>query len=642
MKLQNLTFVELLRSGPNRMSKKLDFWIISAIGIVNAFCLTPSITNSLGITSLEDGPIQPSIVYENPSAFTNDFHASEFQRLMWTTSTKWLPALFHKYLSVDPTIFHVLFTYSQTVLLLLGTFYLASALTKSRLVSYISVCFVIMFSPYFNNFASYGDQFFMPYATWISIGPLLIAWAFALNRNRNKALGWLTIGASIHPAMALCATSAIVATSLTSVRLTKSTLPRVILFFLPSIFFSLISAIVSFLATAQTIPPDWYEGTRKVLHWYAWKLNPTDEITFETTSYAIVLILTALVISNTSSFNLAIELRNRIKIVSVVFMLMYVVQAITYQMNIRVLFSISFGRFSIFSAIFVSIIFATVISLQFQKISGKQEKLSSPLLLFCLLIPSFVNLALFAILLFLKEFRSKMQPKNLYFLNLILAIISTFFARANFNNDWFQGSVFNFVPNGIRNVPNYLPLRMLENISIYFWIVIFLVLIFYSLQSKVVSRALIAGAIIISFTSLTLAGRYILSERRDVTHADWVDTQVWAQLNTSKASKFIVNSGFDVYESWTTLSKRPRLIADLNAGFLYFYTKEDQKYDARRALLPDAPNSKSSNLEIERFYLSFGDNYDADYLVWKTDFTPLTFEEAYKNSKYVVYVLPRI
>ena len=639
MKALDLRAAELLKSITNQISKKLDLWLISAIGIVNAFCLTPSITNSLGITSLEDGPIQPSLVYQNPSVFTNDFHASEFQRLMWTSSTKWLPALFYKYLSVDPIVFHVLLTYSQTVLLLVGTFYLASALTQSRLVSYISVCFVIMFSPYFNNFASYGDQFFMPYATWISIGPLLIAWAFALNGNRNKALVWLAIGASIHPAMALCATFAIAATSIRSVRPIKSSLLKAILLFLPSVFFSLISAIVSFLATAQTVPAVWYEGTRKDLHWYAWKLNPADEITFETTAYSIVLILITLMISNSRSLNLTIELRNRIKIVSVLFFFMYVVQAIAYQLNIRVIYSISFGRFSIFSAIFVSIIFATVISRQFQNRSGNHKKFSSTLLIFCLLIPSFINLALLAILIFLMEFRSKIQSKTWYFPNLFFAILFVLLARANYNDRWLEGGIVNFVPNGIRNVPNYLPLRMLENVSIYSWVLIILLILVYSFQTKKAIRALTVGSVILSFTFLTLTGRYILSERRDVTHADWIATQVWAQANTPKESKFIINSGFDVYESWTTLSRRPRLIADLTAGFLYFYTKEDAQYDLLRSELPISPNPNSDPESQVEFYNQFRTKIGGDYLVWKNSDTKLNFPVKYSNSKFTIYSL---
>jgi len=237
------------------------------------------------------------------------------------------------------------------------------------------------------------------------------------------------------------------------------------------------------------------------------------------------------------------------------------------------------------------------------------------------------------------EFRSKMQPKLLYFPNLIFASVLIFFARANFNDKWFEGSIFSFVPNGIRNVPNYLPLRMLENVSIYFWVLIFLVLLFNSLKSNVVSRALITGVIILSFTLLTLAGRFILSERRDATHEDWIATQVWAQLHSSKDSKFIVNSGFDVYESWTTLSKRPRLIADSNAGFLYFYTKGDAQYDLLRSELPISPNPSSDPESQVEFYNQFRSKIGGDYLVWKNSDTKLSYPVKYSNNKFTIYSL---
>jgi len=42
--------------------KKYDFGIVIIIGIINAFVLMPSVTSSLAITSLEDGPVQPSVV----------------------------------------------------------------------------------------------------------------------------------------------------------------------------------------------------------------------------------------------------------------------------------------------------------------------------------------------------------------------------------------------------------------------------------------------------------------------------------------------------------------------------------------------------------------------------------------------------
>jgi hypothetical protein len=142
---------------------------------------------------------------------------------------------------------------------------------------------------------------------------------------------------------------------------------------------------------------------------------------------------------------------------------------------------------------------------------------------------------------------------------------------------------------------------------------------------------------------LTLGGRYVLSERRDATHKDWVETQIWALNYSPKDAKFIVNSGFDVYESWTTLSRRPRVIADLSAGFLYFYTKEDLIYDQKRSRLPSAPNSyTSSRKDLEFFYSSFRQEFGGDYLVWENNATKLNLDVAYSNKSFTIYILSKL
>ena len=166
------------------------------------------------------------------------------------------------------------------------------------------------------------------------------------------------------------------------------------------------------------------------------------------------------------------------------------------------------------------------------------------------------------------------------------------------------------------------------------------VILFYNSKRIDIYRKPLIIAIIILFTILTLGGRYVLSEQRDATHRDWVETQLWALNNSPKNAKFIVNSGFDVYESWTTLSRRPRLIADLNAGFLYFYTKEDLIYDQKRSRLPSAPNSYSSNVkDLEFFYSSFKKEMGGDYLVWKNDAPKINLSVAYSNDSFTIYEL---
>ena len=620
------------------LQKKYDLYLVFLIGLINSFALTPSITSSLGITSLEDGPIQPAIVYKDPSIFLNDFHASEFQRLMWTTSTKWLPAVLYKYLNIDPIFFHVFFTYAQTVLMLIGTFYLANSLFKSRQVSYISVAFAIAFSPYFNNFASYGDQFFMPYGTWISIGPLLLAWASAIENKKKKTFLWLFVGASIHPAMALSASFAILAFTFFSKPSFKSIRDTVILF-TPALLFSFIALIVRKAATAPVVPEEWYLGLKQVFHWYAWKLNPATTY-FETTAYTILLMVSIYVLTQSGTFSFSNKVKNNCQKLAIIFIILYGLQAVSFQLGISELYSISFGRFSIFTSIFAIIIFAACISHIMERNKQSIKIHFNSVLLFCLLIPSFINFAVLGSVLLFHDIREKKASKRYSSIVLIFIVSSIAFGKANYYDNWWNGSIFNFVPNALRTVPNYLPLKMIENLSMYSWLLILLIFLIYRSKKLINHRNTVIATIIISFAVLTLGGRYILSERRDLTHKDWVETQLWALNNSPKNSKFIVNSGNNVYESWSTLSRRPRLIADLSAGFLYFYTKEDFIYDQKRARMPSAPDPKSSNKkELELFYLNFSEEFGGNYVVWRNDNTNLQFRIVFQNEVFTIYRL---
>lgn len=631
--------IESLRSKLQfTIKEKYDLYVVTLIGIINSFALSPSITNSLGITSLEDGPIQPSIVYQDPTVFTNDFRASEFQRLMWTTSTKWIPAILYKYLNIDPIFPHVFLIYAQTILMLVGTFYLATSLFKSRLTSYISVAFIIMFSPYFNNFASYGDQFFMPYGTWISIGPLLLAWASAINHKRKKTLIWLLIGASIHPAMALCASFAVLAFKHFS-KIDYKTIREILMLFSPAILFSFVAVMVRRSATARIIPEEWYLGLKQVFHWYAWKLNPSTTY-FETTAYTIILILSTYVLTQSNIFNFSNKIKSSTKKLIIFFILLYFLQAVSFLLGIAELFSISFGRFSIFTSIYAIVIFAFCVSSLAEKNTDSIKVFLTSILIFCLMIPSFLNLAILSSILLFNNVKKKRSGQRFNLLSTIFILLCIVFGRANYNDSWWTGSIFKFIPNALHTVPNYLALKMIENISMYSWLVILLTILIYNLKKIATYRTSFIIAVIILLTTLTLGGRFVLSERRDATHRDWVETQLWALNNSPKDAKFIVNSGFDIYESWTTLSRRPRLVADLSAGFLYFYTKEDLIYDQTRSRLPRVPNSYSSTAQdLEFFYANFKKEMGGDYLVWKNDATKINLSVVYSNGSFTIYDL---
>ena len=209
MKNRVIDVLDFVERTVYQIRPRFDLLIVFTLGALGSFALSPSLTDSLGTTSYDDGPVQPALAIKDPSNFEGDLLAKRYTVLMWTSSTKWIPALLYKYLSIDPVIFHFLFTQLQTILILVGSFLLARALTSSRAIAYLSVFFVINLSPYFDNFAWYGDQFFMPYPTWCAIGPILIGWSYALEQKNKQEFSWLVVGCSIHPAMGLCGSTLI-------------------------------------------------------------------------------------------------------------------------------------------------------------------------------------------------------------------------------------------------------------------------------------------------------------------------------------------------------------------------------------------------------------------------------------------------
>jgi hypothetical protein len=408
--------------------------------------------------------------------------------------------------------------------------------------------------------------------------------------------------------------------------------------------------MVRISSSADQIPAEWYSALKEVLHWYAWKLNPgntgnagatTGIDYFETTAYSILLIFAALILSQSSIFEFSERVKTSTIKLMLLFIILFILQAGSFLLNVSVLFSVSFGRISIFTSIFSVIIFASCITSIIQRKNSLKKIFLSPLLTFCLLIPSFLNFAFLGLILILNELKLKKSNKIFSAISLVFITLSILFARANYNNAWVNGSILKFIPDALQIVPNYLSLKMLENLSIYSWLLIYAILVAYSLKISKEYRKHIVVAIIILSTFFTLGGRYILSERRDIKHSDWIETQLWALNNSQEKSRFIVNSGFDVYESWTTLSRRPRLIADLNAGFLYFYTKEDLVYDQKRSLLPTAPHPKNTSAtDLEAFYLNFSREYTGDYLVWKKEFIKLSFDKVYENKQFIIYDIP--
>jgi hypothetical protein len=631
---------------------RFDLLIVFALGALGSFALSPSLTDSLGTTSYDDGPVQPALAIKDPSNYEGDLLAKRYTVLMWTSSTKWIPALLYKYLSIDPVIFHFLFTQLQTILILVGSFLLARALTSSRAIAYLSVFFVINLSPYFDNFAWYGDQFFMPYPTWCAIGPILIGWSYALEQKNRQQFSWLVVGCSIHPAMGLCGSTLIlVSTYRHKLREINKFVEHFVFSFSPAILFSSVSWFISKGYSATSAPDGWKEGTKEVVHWFAWKLVPnTDESLFQQTSYAIILFLTSFVLLHSSLLRNTDELRVITRNSLIVFGLFYAIQAIGYSANIRSIYSFSFGRISIFTSIFAVIILAKYL-IEINK--SEEFEVSNKTRIFItilLLIPSFFNLIFIGLITLWNAL--KMEPRDLrkVYLFGIYIILTLIFLLSNFSKSWFGIPKFWNLLESTYLVPNFFLIKVAQFIFGKYLFLAYLLLIAISLyvffwlmkNRNKKNREFLIFSIVIVLTLGTFFSRYVQSRDRAENDRDWIKTQVWVRDSTSLGSKFILDGKYDTYYSWTTLSKRARILSDKDAAanFLYIYSKDDEAFQEIRSKLPPAPSLTGDRKSTEEFYLKFSQTIGGDYLVRRLSDTPLSWKPVYENAKFKIYRIP--
>ena len=642
-----------------RFKNFLDFKFISSdilkvffLGCLNAYCLTPSITNSLGITSLDDGPIQPALAYKYPEYFETDANAVRYLLLMWTSSTKWFPAVAFKYLSIDPVFFHVIFTYMQTILLLIGVFMLSRALTQSRAISFVSVLFVIIYSPYFNNYAWYGDQFFMPYPTWCSVGPILIAWSYAAKTHIQMCIFWLIIGCSIHPAMGICG-SVLIATTLFNkynVNNHRRRISDLVLISCPAIFFSVVSWAIGNYNSASTFPAGWQDLTKSVAHWYAWQWNPnTEEGFFDQSTYSIILIFTAISLlysflnQNQSVLNIIVKRS------AIVFVVFYVIQSLSYTLNIREVYSLSFGRISIFTSLLAIIIFAKFFTETIQNSSPVNSKYLQITVIIAIIIPSFFNLLVLNLIFLLAEVRNNLHNRIKLLYYFLFSSLILIFLFANYSKSWIKLPRINSLLESLYIVPNF----FLIKVAVYFldsftWIIyVLLITLFFILmhfiykfsRSNLINNFFIGMLVLLTVS--TFYARYNQSVIRDYEHKEWIAAQVWARDYTAFDSKFILDTKLNLYSSWTTLSNRPR-ITSASGGFIYTYTKDDEFFDKLATTFGPRPDITATSEEIEQYYLLVSENLGGDYMVRTVKETQLSWREIYKNSKYVIYTVPKL
>jgi len=607
--------------------------------------LSPFLNLSMAISASEEGPIEPSIAFKNPEIFTKDIFAQNNKYLMWTSSTKWVPALFYKYINLDPKFFHFIFIYSQTTVLLIAVYFLSKSLSNNSKTGIISVLLTIILSPYFNNLGSYGDLYFMPYSTWISIPPLLFCIAFLINKKFKKSVLCFILGLSIHPAMAITVFGFIFATILKEKSLTnKQKFKLSIVYSIPILIFSFIIILIQKFGSAELVPISWVLESKKLFHWSAWKLDPLSS-SFQTTTYTICLFAATYLAVIYFKF-LGKYIRTLTFSYLIVVLISVIIQALTYTMNLRGLYTINFSRITIFMSIFSTIIFSNILNREI--FENRKLMLTSPILISFILVQSYSSLILFSgvmlILIYRRESR-KFYKNLVKFFAPILIIFLTMLYFATITHKWDLFPSLRIICNNLLLVPNGIAIRALVNFmglkSLFLVIISLSILVFITNRNPKFTRFVTLIAIIL-FTLVTLSIRFVQSEIRFSQHREWTNTQLWVQKNTNFDSKFVLDGDLDTYASWTTLARRPRLTSLNGPQTIYLYSKASVELDTIRKRTGISPSVNSDSNSIEKFYKDFAIFFGGEYLVRRAEWTELNWQVVYQNSKYIIYKIPNL
>jgi len=159
----------------------------------------------------DDGPIAYAHAFKDPSMFSGDFQVgTPFQlRTLFKVGTSalvWIPALFWRFLDIDPYTTTWLLTLTQYLLLAMAVYQLGVASVGQREVAAVATMFALLATPWTWNLANYGTDAqwnFQPYAAHFGLALALLAGALALRGREIPAIALLACAGLMHPNIGL-------------------------------------------------------------------------------------------------------------------------------------------------------------------------------------------------------------------------------------------------------------------------------------------------------------------------------------------------------------------------------------------------------------------------------------------------------
>src|ERR1700687_1181894 len=186
---------------PERIPLAWDYLVLAALASAIVAFRIHDWQIRLAMVSGDDSLAAVAFYFARPDEFVNDIYIQAWAPVALSSLIDWLPALAYKFAGVHPHFFFVAFTVLQFVLLALAMFYLATVMTESRPVAWLTAVFTMVWQPHWWNPALIGGLDWMPYANWFALAFLIYALVSVVRHQRWRAYAALLLGALIHPIM---------------------------------------------------------------------------------------------------------------------------------------------------------------------------------------------------------------------------------------------------------------------------------------------------------------------------------------------------------------------------------------------------------------------------------------------------------
>ncbi len=638
------------------------------IGVFYQYLSVLEINSSLALTSMDDGPVIPYLLTKRFDLFFEDYWSLSWWQLRWTSSSKWIPALLG-YLNIDINgqLLQIIFLAFQGMFLTLGVYVLSYSIIKNRILSLLIVVFFCVTRPHFNNWAFYGDQEFMPYVTWLALGPLMLGLGLKILNKNRLAVFFIALGSSLHVSMGIVFGIAIFAYScFQNYKIDKKieVMNNAKILLGPIIFF-----VMGYLSLITVnINYENIDDIKSLLvnqHYRAWIINPNEKSYLLTTqSLLMAFLLIGIIYTFVNLYDAKHIYSYNIYFKFIIFIniLFYLFQAIFYTLGITKLASVSWGRVSL---VLIISLFIIILDLVNREIIVKenysfQDRIILLLTLGIFLLGSKISMIIFLVILILflfkknvdksKEFKRNYFVSNgitvsLGLLGTLIYLISLIDLRIVEIYKQVLNVVFNF--NGSRTIiylmyellvdsqQSYVTLGILS-IDIFISAVLFILIFFIFIGRKNIK--LLSMIIIFGVSLLGIQNKYAETQNRNNRYETYKDVQLWAKWNSSKEETFVVEQGASTYGAWGTLSERPRLITSLQEGQQYLYTKRNKQRNIERLRILNEIQNKNINKYSDEYYRVFKKYWNFNYVVQRNDsLTLLDSNKIYVNQEFTVF-----